>query len=531
MIGGSGDDSFYVDNKEDKILEAAEGGWDTVTASISWSLDNQQEIEGLKLNKATGTAALNLTGNKLNNILGGNAGANTLDGAAGADKMTGGLGDDRYIVDDRKDQVFEAVGGGNDTLVSSTSYILAAGQEIEQLELAAGTEALNLTGNAFKNILVGNAGANILDGGAGADTMKGAGGNDAYKVNDTNDKVVEAAGDGWDTITASLSWTLDDVQEIEGLQLDASTGTLGLNLTGNKADNILIGNAGANVLDGRGGADKMTGGLGNDRYIVDDRKDQVIEAAGGGTDTIISSVSYVLAAEQQVERVELAAGTQKLNLTGNGLVNTLVGNAGDNVLNGGAGADTMTGGAGNDSYYVDNLGDKVVETAGKGWDTVTTTLTWALGEDQQIEKLRLNPSTGTAALNLDGNHFGNQVIGNAGANLINGQGGGDQLTGGAGADTFVFDQEAIANAIKSRDTILDFSSAEGDKIDLSGIDANGEMPGFQHFSVADDGSGSIDFKFKDGQTLVQLDINDDGVFEYTLALQGTHHLGAGDFLF
>ena len=78
--------------------------------------------------------------------------------------------------------------------------------------------------------------------------------------------------------------------------------------------------------------------------------DTVTEAAGEGTDTVQSGVSYTLGAD--VENLTLT-GTGSINATGNTLNNTLTGNAGNNVLDGGAGNDAMSGGAGDDTYVVD----------------------------------------------------------------------------------------------------------------------------------------------------------------------------------
>ena len=63
---------------------------------------------------------------------------------------------------------------------------------------------------------------------------------------------------------------------------------------------------------------------------------------------------------------------------GNSAVNALFGNTGSNILDGGAGADAMTGGAGNDAYFVDNIGDQMIENPGEGNDTVFSTVDFRL---------------------------------------------------------------------------------------------------------------------------------------------------------
>ena len=195
-------------------------------------------------------------------------------------------------------------------------------------------------------------GANTLDGGAGADLLYGRAGNDTYLVDTAGDRVFEAAGGGTDRVLTSISYVLGAGQEIERLGTTSEAGTIAIKLSGNELANTLVGNAGANTLDGGAGADLLYGRAGNDTYLVDTAGDRVFEVADGGTDRVLTSISYVLGAGQEIERLGTTseAGTTAIKLSGNELANTLVGNAGTNTLDGGAGADLLYGRAGNDTF-------------------------------------------------------------------------------------------------------------------------------------------------------------------------------------
>ena len=124
--------------------------------------------------------------------------------------------------------------------------------------------------------------------------------------------------------------------------------------TGNALANVITGNCGDNVLDGAGGADTLVGGAGNDTYIVDVSGDVVMEAAGGGIDTVESSATtFTLSAN--VENLTLV-GTGNINGVGNAQANVITGNAGNNELTGGAGDDVLRGGAGADTYVLSTGG-------------------------------------------------------------------------------------------------------------------------------------------------------------------------------
>jgi Ca2+-binding RTX toxin-like protein len=172
MTGGLGDDTYYVDNAGDSVVEANNGGTDQVISSVGYSLS--QFVENLTL---TGAANINMNGNALGNTLVGNSGNNIIDGMAGADVMSGGTGNDTYRVDNAGDSVVEADNAGTDQVFSSVGYSLS--QFVENLTLT-GAANLNMNGNALGNTLVGNSGNNIIDGQAGADAMTGGGGSDTF---------------------------------------------------------------------------------------------------------------------------------------------------------------------------------------------------------------------------------------------------------------------------------------------------------------------------------------------------------------
>ena len=206
LTGGAGNDTYYIQNIADSIVENANEGTETVYSSVTHTLETN--VENLTL---TGTLAADATGNALNNILVGNSGENVLDGQAGADSMTGGAFNDTYIVDDVGDTVTELANEGIDSVQSSIAYTLGA--NVENLTLT-GT-ALNGTGNELDNTLEGNSQNNVLLGAAGADSLYGSDGNDT--INGGTGADFLTGGIGNDTFVFSSisdSGTVDGARDI-----------------------------------------------------------------------------------------------------------------------------------------------------------------------------------------------------------------------------------------------------------------------------------------------------------------------------
>ena len=465
MTGGAGDDIYYVDSTNDKVVEATGTGTDRVFASLGYTLG--ANFENLTL---LGSANLNGKGNALNNLLEGNGGNNVLNGGAGNDSLTGGAGNDSYYVDSAGDVVTEVSGGGTDTIYSTVSRTLSANVERLILTGSANINAAGgtgndylygnsgnntLTGNAGNDTLYGMAGNDTLNGGVGNDYMSGGLGNDLYYVDAARDTVTEAVAAGADTVRTTLTtYTLD--ANVENL-LFTGTGkfkgtgnALNNSLTGGAGNDTLSGGTGNDTLSGGAGNDSLVGGAGNDSYYVDSAGDVVTEAAGGGTDTMYSTMSRTLCAN--VERLILS-GSANINavggtgndylygnsgnnsLTSNAGNDTLYGASGNDILNGGTGNDAMSGGLGNDLYYVDAAKDKVTEAIAAGTDTIRTTLTtYTLGAN--VENLRF---TGTSIFRGTGNELNNSIIGGAGNDTLDGGAGNDSLYGGLGNDAYYVD--------------------------------------------------------------------------------------------
>lgn len=247
---------------------------------------------------------------------------------------------------------------------------------------------------------------------------------------------------------------------------DNPSGTIvyGNTVTGEVSGDIFIpphsATEGPDIFYGTASGDNFAGLGGDDIYIVNHSLDVVTEQPNAGNDTVIASLNHTLAAN--VENLYLTGNA--IRGTGNDLANEIVGNnlnneleglGGADILDGGLGADIMQGGDGNDTYFVDNVGDAIVEkdhAGAGGYDTVYSTVSYTLSAE--VEKLIL---LGTGNLDGTGNASANTLIGNDGNNVLDGKGGADIMTGGKGNDTYVVDHTGdVINELANQgfDTVL-----------------------------------------------------------------------------
>lgn len=294
MVGGGGNDLYYVSHAGDVVTELSGEGTDTVISIVSYTIPNNVEVLYVNGTGLTGT--------------GSNGGDTLASIGAGPNTLVGLGGDDRYFVTHSGDVVTEAANAGYDIVISTTSYTLPAN-----------VEALYLVGSGLTG--TGTAGADTLLSAGGPNTLIGLGGDDLYCVNNAGDVVTEAANAGYDTVISTVNYTMP--ANVDALYM------VGSGLTG-------TGSAGADALFSYGGANTLIGLGGDDLYYVNNIADVVTEAVNGGFDAVMASVSYTMPTNVEV-----------LYLSGTGLTGT--GTAVSETLVT-LGANTLTGGGGNDVF-------------------------------------------------------------------------------------------------------------------------------------------------------------------------------------
>jgi Ca2+-binding RTX toxin-like protein len=307
--------------------------------------------------------------------------------------LIGGAGTDRLEID-RSDQalalVFDLFANGVTSMLDGTQLgsfeqmvflsgsgndDLAGGASDDLITTGAGND--RLTGRGGNDSLRGGAGADIMDGGSGDDLLTGDDGSDIIDGAEGNDLL--EGGDGADNASGGVG--NDTIMGSDGADLleggggndYIDGGAQSDNLFGGAEDDILLGGLGADyieggggddLLDGGDGPDILLGGPGNDIFSVENGNDLLVEINGEGRDTVVSSVSYTLAASAAVDVLKTIRPSAKspLNLTGNVFKNVIDGNAGANTLNGRSGSDTLKGGRGEDRFVFDSkLGKKNID--------------------------------------------------------------------------------------------------------------------------------------------------------------------------
>ena len=324
-------------------------------------------------------------------------------------------------------------------------------------------------------------GTDVLKGGGGDDRLKGGTGEDWLFGDSGSDTASYARSPSG--VSVSLFSGYAGGGHAQGDHLDSIENLFGSdyadNLSGDNGENIIDGDGGDDAIFGFGDADTLSGSTGHNSLYGGDGNDKL----DGGT--------------------------------GN---DDLFGHAGDDRLTGGSGADHLDGGSGTD-IAIYSASNKAV--------TIDLSIALASGGHATGDKL-------VGIEDLLGSHHDDKLSGDNANNWLGGGLGTDVLKGNGGADTFDFHPSGTGLGPQA-DSILDFSQAAGDKIQISPLKSGGQWGGFLHFTfIGDDAfsgeEGELRFEQSGTDTWISGDSDGDAVADFQIKCAGTIAFTANDFI-
>ncbi|MGB3930339.1 MAG: calcium-binding protein, partial [Sphingobium sp.] len=314
-------------------------------------------------------------------------------------------------------------------LVGDVAQDMTSRGVIGNVVVGSNTASDTFVSTANHDSFVGLGGDDRFIAGAGYDIYSGGAGFDTVGFTRFKTGAVVDLQRGGTVESGNLKISLASIEHVEGSRFADQ-------IYGSGAAERLVGGRGDDQLFGIDGDDRLFGGLGNDRVEGGAGRDYL--DGGDGIDSlsyehaaagVVVSLAITGAQNTRGAGVDSVAGFE--NIRGSAFDDRLTGDDGANVISGLDGADVMIGLGGNDAYYVDNAGDRVVEKAGGGYDTVFAAVDYQLVGD--VEALTL---TGRSHNDATGNALDNVLTGNSGHNRLNGGAGADRMIGKGGNDIY-----------------------------------------------------------------------------------------------
>lgn len=330
---------------------------------------------------------------------------------------------------------------------------------------------------------------------------------------------------------------------IQGEVEHATGSPAGDMITGNHLANLLCGEAdlvglgGADTMHGGRGDDTLMGGRGND--VLSGGEDNDLLVGGFGADLIFGgSGRDTLQGGGGIDTLDGGgeAGDTLSYAASAALVKVGLVSAGFATLSGGDAAGDLAQGFRNviGSNFADVLEDLDKGNLANG---VNANAFYG-GAGADIMDMGGGDDTAQGGLGNDlirGENGADVLAGGPGADKLTGGAGADTLGGGTGADIFIYLRAPDSTTSPSQcDVITDFNPAEGDRINLTTLDADWILAGNQAFSFSDSGltgqAGQIAVQTMGADRLVLADLSGDGLADFAIMLRGAGLFGAEAFL-
>ncbi len=481
-----------------------------------------------KFNITGGSASDTLVGGALADVLQGGIGNDTLRGGAGSDTIVGGAGNDRWVAD-----YSGLIAGLSLTLNSSgIGTLVGAGTTLNGIEnITLTTSSSAMTDTIDTSAIKGNdtittqAGNDTVRVGAGNHTLSGGEGNDLLQFNfstSVGSILGQDMGYGWYKYSDSAGLNSANFIGFESFRITGGSGADRLSSWG--GDDVINGGAGDDVINGGGGNDSLTGGLGNDVFVcsVGNGVDLIYDAAAGDSIRVGVTLSGAVTTGNGSA---VTTGQVQCSYNATTLKTSLFVGADSTP-----GADLTISLNGNYAPSVFTLSGQNIKLNGSSTgSTANDTMIGSSGNDTLSGGLGDDTLTG-----LGGN---DTLLGGDGTDVLIGGLGTDTLNGGTGADIFRYVDPSDSTAGTAyHDIIQDFSTAQGDKIDLSPIDTKPFLVNDQAFTfittnfTGTDGQVRFYVDADLGQGIVSADINGDAIADIEIALVGVTSMAQTDFI-
>lgn len=487
------------------------GGNDTIIGNGNTRIQYSQSLDGVTVDIAAGTAHGTAAGDIANVGNDTFSGVNSVMGSMFADVLLGSGNNDTFMGLAGNDLI-DGRGGFDTAVYSNLTYTtggvavnMASGtvtgdastgtDTLRSIESVQGTifadtyVATNFGATGFLDPTVNNVGNNgtfnQFEGLGGDDTITGNGNTRIVYFNATAGVTITFSLDGWTSTSSGASGivtgdasvgtdTFSGVGSVSGSSFaDVITGSNNPNDTAED----FSGRAGNDTIDGKGGLDRAF--YNNDPTASGIQIDLASGVVTG--DTAIGT--------DALRSIEAVRGTNFADVyvaTNFGVSGANVGSFGSfNEFEGMGGNDSIVGNGNTRLAFYNALGGVIVDlNAGTSHGAASDDVA-GVGNDT------FSGANAARGSNFADTIFGDSLVnvleGRDGDDRLDGRGGSDTLTGGNGADTFIYTDGSGA------DTVTDFSRAQGDTIDVSGVSVIATFADVQSRATVSGGNTVIDF--------------------------------------